>query len=306
MPFKKILTNITIIIIVTFILDFSIGKTLHHFYFRQTSGVYFRTTYSMEKTRADVLIFGASEALHHYATKIFEDSLKMTCYNTGRDACGIFFQVAVLKSVLKRYKPKIIILDYSDNFRSQQIDYDRLSYLLPYYETHKEIREIVFLKSPFERLKLLSEIYPFNSQILTIIIGNLEINKSRAIVEKGFIPFIGKWNANIDSMEINTNYKTDSNKINSFKEFLKLSKDAGIKIFVIHSPVFRVYKGKYGNKICNDICNSVNVPYWDYSKDTFFLNNNYLFYEVDYLNNKGSYVFSSSIALKIKKNLDKK
>ena len=110
---KKIILNIIIVIGALFILDFGIGRTLRYFYFKETSGLHFRTTYAMEKTEADILIFGSSRANHHYVPEVFEDSLKMKFYNTGRDANGVFFQSAVLKSVLKRYKPKIIIYDHS-------------------------------------------------------------------------------------------------------------------------------------------------------------------------------------------------
>ena len=109
---KKVILNIALVLSVVFILDFTIGKTLRYYYFKESSGTHFRTTYAIEKTNADILIFGSSRANHHYVPAIFEDSLKMKFYNTGRDGNGIFFQLAVLKSILKRYTPKIIIFDY--------------------------------------------------------------------------------------------------------------------------------------------------------------------------------------------------
>ena len=136
---KKLIFNTVLVALVVFILDFVIGRTLRHFYFKEIAGIHYRSTYSMEQAEADILIFGASRANRHYATKVFEDSLKMTYYNTGRDANGIFYQTAVLKSVLKRYSPKIIILDYSGDFTTKRREYDNLSSLLPYYRTHKEL-----------------------------------------------------------------------------------------------------------------------------------------------------------------------
>jgi hypothetical protein len=259
----------------------------------------------MELTNADILIFGASEANHHYVSTVFEDSLKMSCYNTGREANGILFHTAILRSVLERYTPKIVILDNSSNFEIKQNDYDRLSSLLPYYRTHKEIRDIIELRSPFERIKLLSEIYPFNSQILTISIGNLEINKSREIEEKGYVPFYGEWNSKIDSVYINTNYELDINKLNKFREFIELSKKSGIKIYIIRSPVFQIFNNKYESEMCEDMCNSERVPYWDFSQDTLFLSNNNLFFEIGYLNHKGAIVFSKLVVDKIKQDLRK-
>ena len=44
----------------------------------------------MELTKADLLVFGSSRANHHYVPEVFEDSLKLTFYNTGKDGSGIF------------------------------------------------------------------------------------------------------------------------------------------------------------------------------------------------------------------------
>ena len=38
---------------------------------------------------------------------------------------------------------------------------------------------------------MISEIYPFNSSLLTIIIGNLEINKTGKTIRKGYVPLTG-------------------------------------------------------------------------------------------------------------------
>ena len=127
--------------------DFIIGNLLRKLYFSQISGLLHRTTYSIDKTEADILIFGSSRANHHYDSKLFEESTGQYTYNTGRDGNFIFYQTALLKSILKRYKPKQIILDFEGTFAFNQNDYDRIAALLPYYKSHKEIRDIVLLKS---------------------------------------------------------------------------------------------------------------------------------------------------------------
>ena len=38
---------------------------------------------------------------------------------------------------------------------------------------------------------MISEIYPYNSSLLTIAIGNLEINKTRKNDRKGYVPLTG-------------------------------------------------------------------------------------------------------------------
>ena len=140
----------------------------------------------MDSTLADMLIIGSSRANHHYVPSVFEDSLKISFYNAGRDGNGTFYQLALLKTILKRYTPKIIVFDYSSVFVKGAEEYDQMASLLPYYRTHKEIQPLVEMKSPFEKIKLLSEIYPFNSQLLTISVGNLKMNKKRVADDKGY------------------------------------------------------------------------------------------------------------------------
>ena len=107
---KKFIFNVEIVIIVILILDFLIGKSLEYFYFKQKSGLQYRTTYSIDSTRAEILVFGSSRANHHYVPEVFEDSLKMSFYNTGRDGNRLLYNFAVFSSILKRDTPKIVIL----------------------------------------------------------------------------------------------------------------------------------------------------------------------------------------------------
>jgi hypothetical protein len=297
---KKLVFHILTIVAVIFVIDFTIGRTLRHFYYKESSGLHFRTTYSIDSTRANILIFGSSRANHHYIPEIFEDSLKMTYYNTGSDGNFIFYQLAVLKSVLKRYTPKVIILDYSGSFAKDIDSYDRLSSLLPYYRDHKEIRNIIELKSPFERIKLLSEIYPFNSQILTIAIGNLEVNKKRKFDDKGYVALYNKWQGKIDSIGNFTTYSTDSNKLSALKEFLNIAKKSGATVFVVYSPVYQKFNRNQEIEICKTVCSLENVPFWDFSKDTIFLNHNILFQDGEHLNHNGAVIFSKLIIYKIR------
>ena len=302
---KKIILNITIVVLVVFILDFAIGKILNHFYFNESSGLHYRTTYALEKTTADVLIFGASRANHHYVPEVFENSLNLSYYNTGRDGNGIFYQLAVLKSVLKRYTPKILVLDFVGSFEKNEKPYDRLSSLLPYYKNHKEIQEIIELRSPYEKIKLLSRIYPYNSQLTSIAVGNLEVNKKRKNDNKGYVSLNGKWASKIDSIDKITTNNLDTIQLNALQEFVHLAKKSEANVYVIFSPIFFKFKKNENFDICNRICAIENVPFWDYSKDTTFLNNKQLFQDPDHLNHNGATIFSNKVVTRIKNKMNK-
>ena len=104
--------KLSILIVTLVVLDYTIGSLLNLFYFKQKSGTLYRTTYSLEKTNADFIIFGSSTANHNYYPQLFQKRFNMSCYNTGRDGISVFYQYAVLKAILKRYSPKIVIYDF--------------------------------------------------------------------------------------------------------------------------------------------------------------------------------------------------
>ena len=126
---RKFILSLLFGLFLVIIGDYAVGSALEYFYFKTSSGLLQRTTFALEETEADILIFGSSRANHHYDTKIIEDASGLSAYNTGRDGNYIFFQNALLKSILKRYNPKQIILDFSGTFEHGREDYDRLSSL---------------------------------------------------------------------------------------------------------------------------------------------------------------------------------
>ena len=176
----RLFLKMILITVLILVFDRGIGTLLAKYYFSQESGGYFRTTYSIDSTSADVLVFGSSRANHSYVPEIFEDSLSLTFYNTGKDGNDILYNYAIFKAITKRYSPHIIIFDIRpENLAYNAFEYDRLSVLLPYYDDHPEIADIVNLRSPFENIKQISSIYRFNSMIFRIAMGNLEFNKKR-------------------------------------------------------------------------------------------------------------------------------
>ena len=301
---KNYILKILIGLLVVFVLDFSFGKVLRHYYFLASNGVFQRTTFSIEETEADILIFGTSRASHHYNVQVIEKETGKSGYNTGKDGNFIFYQTAILKSILKRYKPSQIILDFTGTFEYRQRDYDRLSCLLPYYETHPEIHKIVKLKSPFEEYKLKSKIYPFNSSLTTIAIENFESNKNRKEnkeIYKGFVPLVGRYSKNIDSLITKEHYKIDQNKIDVFDEFLNLVTKNEIPIIVIHSPVYYLYDKNYSLEVCKDLCDKYGVNFIDYSKDANFLDNRDYFKDNNHLNKDGAIYLTKKVITEIYK-----
>lgn len=280
--------------------DFIIGGILGHYYFKMAKGEKFSTTYSMEKTEAEILIFGSSRGTHHYVPQVFEQKLKLSCFNVGRDGNFIFYHYAILKSILKRYKPKMIILDIVDSeFIKDDQSYDRISNLLPYYDRHPEIHSIVELRGKYERLKLFSKIYPFNSLFLSILNGNIQ-EKQNILEYKGYVPlFRVNDNPLKESGEI-LKYELDTNKLNVYNSFIQECMTANVDLYIVSSPYFVKFRSRdFSIAKASSLAKQFGVKFMDLTNDSYFLSKPSLFSDPAHLNNDGSKIFSEIISSRI-------
>ena len=294
------LYKLMIFIITLLILDYSTGSLLEYFYKRQQSGLLYRTTYSIDSTKAEILIFGSSRANHHYDPAIFEKRLHESCYNTGRDGQTIFYNYAVLRGVLKRYSPKMIILDFSrEEFLKNQEAYDKLSALLPYYDSNPEMRSVIQLKSPFEKYKLIfSKVYPYNSLIFSIAIGASDFNKSRedGMDENGYVPLTEISKQAIATDSLYEKFVLDYTKIQYFQSFIRDCINSNIKLYIVSSPVFIKYTFKDPSvDIARGIAKKFDIPFYDFSGDSLFLSDPGLFADAAHLNDKGAALNSNKV-----------
>jgi hypothetical protein len=283
-------------------LDFLIGSWLKSLYFKPTSGKNYDQTFALNSTKADILIVGSSRASHDYISQDFEDSLKATCYNAGKEGARFLHQYAVLTAVLKRYTPKVIIWDYWEGFRRDDVNYQELSSLLPYYYSHPEIKPIINLRSPVEQFKMISKIYPYNSTLIYNL--NKKINfyknpeKDKSI--KGFVPLHRIWK---DSLKVTNSAPStlDSNCIHSYRKIIAYCKKQHIQLFIVISPHYEVYKNTQNyNVTAREIADSEHIPFFDFSTDPAFLSNRKYFSEPVHLNAEGAKFFTARLIDKIK------
>lgn len=307
--YRYIFSKVFIFITILFFIDLLLGNILNFFYFKQSSGLQYSATYSIEKTKAEMIIMGSSRANHHYDPRVLKKRLGISCYNTGRDGQYIFYQYALLQTILKRYSPKIIILDFVDQeFEFDQRDYERLSSLLPYYKNHPEIRSTIELKSPYEKIKLLSKIYPFNSSLLTIVIGNTKFNSNRrSIIDfDGFVPLDRKCKEPIKTMNDLRKIIIDNNKVKIFELFIQDCLKSKVNLYIVCSPYYINYKSTSSSIILGKkIAAKYNIDFYDFSQEPAFITNQSLFDDPYHLNDDGAKIFSDSITDRlVKKNIN--
>lgn len=300
-PIKPV-ARILLVIVLLVIADSGIGSLMRKFYFKQESGDTYLLTYAIDSTEADILILGSSRAKHSYVPSIFQENLNMSCFNAGRDGTEhILFNNAQFTSITTRYSPKIIIFDIRpEDLIYNANEYDMLSPLMPYYKTHREIRYLINIRSPFERLKHLSAIYPYNSLIFQIIMGNLEMNKDRKPHENGYIPFLGsKLTNTLDTLQTPV-YPIDTYKTDIIKDMIISCKEKEICLVLIYSPTYNIVMDNYYQRILNEICEENDIEYLNFSNVHEILMNPDFFFDRTHLNDDGARKFSGLVSARLK------
>jgi hypothetical protein len=288
--------------VLLFILDAVFGGLLKFFYFRQKSGLNYRLTYAIDHTTDEVLVLGSSRAQAHYVPSIIEKNLGKSCYNAGRDGQNLLFSYAVHQAVIKRYHPDIIILDLIPrDFFKIDVHYDRLSLLLPYYDSHDEIRPIVHLRNRFERIKLMSRIYPYNSMPITIAKYNLVEDAE----QDGYVPVFGEMTPLMQHEEEEVpfwqNAGFDPNMIHAFETIIATCMESDIQLYVVISPHYLgEAPGMSSLPKVIEILGESPYELWDYSNHPDFTGQYKLFRDRSHLNNVGAKLFSKILAEKLK------
>ena len=303
--------KIVLFILIITITDKVFGLILRKLYFSQTAGQNYSLSYVLSQCNSDIIIFGNSRAQHHYDSRIISAALKMSCYNAGQDGGhSIILPYAEIKSITKRYSPKIIILEFfPTGIVHYEGDYDRLSILLPYYKDYPEIRPLILLRGPYERIKLLSSIYPFNSDIVNIIGFNTKTSAAQKKDFDGYIPLTEVLNANLinarpeilNQLIIGTKSVVDTNMVNALENIISICRGKNITLFIINSPVFHEANESISpafpvEKISLDIIHLNQVNYFDFSDNPVFVGHPEWFADKAHLNEQGASVFSNMVS----------
>ena len=298
---KSFFLKLFVFIIVVFIVDRLGGAMLKNYYFKQQAGSDYLTTYAIDKTTDDLVIFGSSRAANIFNPQIFETQMGLSCFNAGRYGEPIFYHYAVLKCILERYKPTIILLSFdAGSFNKNQESYDRMAPLLPYYKDHPVIRDIVTLKGPFEQIKLLSSIYPYNSLLLPIISGNTVYGKKFFTHLKGYIPIEETFTGEKETIDYTKETTLDSKKIATYEAFIQDCKKAKIPLYIVCPPYLINSIGTDTSIIeAKKIAVKNNTDFFDFSRDAYFTSKPQLFADFKHLNKSGVEVFCNILIKKL-------
>jgi len=309
---SKFLRNLLLFVILVVIVDNLLGYCLQTIYFSQKKGQFAQTTYSVDSTHQDVLIFGSSRAVRHYSPSIISQSLHLSCYNVGRDGQMIPYYSALQETIFKRYKPKLVILDINPwELSPGEEKYEKLSILFPYCREHPEMIKYMSNSSPWEKYKLLSRTYPYNSSLFILGYNTLFADKVQED-DNGYVPLPGKMTQAAltdfnDRMKNSSESADDESKViderslGYYEQFLRNTEREGIKTYVVISPT--ILKQSQNYKIRKFIAVAAkfrNVTFLNFSTDPKYNYQFSKFSDVFHLNKEGSEEFTNDLIRKIK------
>ncbi len=303
--YTKFIKRVLLLAIMLLLVDAVVGKSLAVLFLKTKNPAIAKMNYSFYDTKEDILIFGSSRGESHFIPKIIKDSTGLECFNTSLGGQGIFYSYSLLTNILVRYKPKLIVYDLSPNVILDPVALDKISVLLPYYSLNHEIQSVIELKSTFEKIKMCSSIYPYNSLIFSIITGLISNNDDWKRMN-GYIPLSDT--INNETNKIESKYpEADSNQIIYFTKFLDLASKSGIKVFVTVSPTY-YSSNPYKTMLAKfkTITAYYNFEFYDNSFYPGITLNKKLFRDPLHMNNNGAKIYSEEIASIIYKRLQSK
>ncbi len=286
------------------ITDICIGSLLKRYYNNQSYGDDYNTKFVIEKASPQTLIIGSSRAVNIFDPCIFKDELNTTTFNAGRLGQSIFYHYAILKAVLKRHRPQLVLLSVDRrDFTVDKSDYDKLSDLLPFYKTHPELRPILNLRGPFEKIKMLSSIYPYNSMLLSIVRGHLSNKSGQSF--RGYVPLAKTITKPLLKVNYDEYAQLDSVKINIYRALIADCKRVGVKLFIACPPYMVESTGIDQSIVtAKQIAFENKVPFFDASEGTEYISRMEYFADFRHLNETGSMLFSRETAQRIKQILN--
>lgn len=292
---KKYLLKIILFFIAVAVLDVLFGYVCQYMNDHSKGGGIRSRYYVCKESNEDVLIFGSSRAKHHYVPDVIEDSLDMTCYNTGEDGNGIILSYGFLKMITQRYSPKLIIYDVTqfDIYEDDNVKY--LDLLKPYYH-ELGIDSIFWRVNPKSRYMMLSNFYRFNTTCLRIAGGYM---RPTSDYPKGYSALYNTMNYEPEPIA-DKELKVDELKLEFFEDFIKLSKCKGISLLCCVSPYYKAPSDDRQYVPVKQLCKKYGVPFLYLGADTDISKKRELFQDRTHLNDTGARYYTQKLIMSYK------
>lgn len=183
--------------------------------------------------KADILILGSSRANHSFDSRIITKETGLSCFNAGRDGMEILYDLTVLRCYMKRYVPKIVVLDVNESmidgsWAGTIKEINSCFGLSPIIDSTLEAHD-----SWQDRMKLHSNIYRYNKSWEWLLKAYMSTPKECLY---GYFPMKEKNNATFHFIRDNKKLVPGKEDLVYLNQLISLCKENGVKIIITYVP----------------------------------------------------------------------
>ena len=300
---KRFLIKLLVFAGVILCVDYAIGKVCDAMVKKAKGGDFHLNNYVNNEMRNDVLFMGSSRCMHHYIPQIVDDSLGVNSFNCGTDGMGIPFMYARYKMITERYKPKVIFYDVYLTYDLAETaafpNTRNLKWLKAYYNRNG-VGDVFQSIESTSKYKMMSRMYRYNSDVLKVLQDCIKPSKQYA---KGYRPLDGEMKPEHQkTSEGKSEMLIDSLKLSYWEKFMQTTKEDGVQLVLIYSPLWGTTSSSC-YAVINNLAEKYEIPVIDHYSDAEFVNNSMLFSEPWHLNGIGAEKYTKSIIKDIREYL---
>ena len=291
---KNFLFKIVVFIILLFVIDRLIGNAFSQLYNKSINysaeyhNIFGKIVYNIED---DILIFGESKAIHAYNPIQIEDSLHMSTYNVSKNATEFTIQDYLINTMLQRHSPYIIIWELNPLCLTgcySEIDIQNFKDLTPFYDNDTIAYQLINTSSLFEKYKMFSHAYRWNSNLFGII----SVFLNRNLYKKGFFthPSTGyqypKKHKNIYPNNI------EKERLEKLSSTIDNIKNHGSHLIVVSSPIYESsnLENTIQGKTFQQLLERKQVTWLNYH---YAIQDSTCYHDYEHLNEKGTSLLMS-------------
>jgi len=297
----KFIVKTIILLGILLIIDISWGVICNSLLSKQKDGRFYKISYSLDKSNEDIIILGSSRAETNYNPAIFEKELGLSCWNAGRGGQGLLYCLALEEEILKRYSPKMIILNMDQKGLEGVVDYDMASILRPFSGNHTSIYEILRKKNWSEKYKLLSNIYTYNSMMFYFIRPFFIKNKDGNVSDKGWKPRKGEITPppimeNANKIDTFKSQELNPEKIIMLNQLIENANRKHTKLIISIPPDYLPIQRETATmSYIKKLSINKSIFVIDMTIDTTFVRKQKFFCDLSHMNDFGANIFSARL-----------
>jgi hypothetical protein len=249
-----------------------------------------------------IVVLGSSRAVLHYDPRILGSKLNMSAYNAGCNGQQVHYTRALVDLILQRQTPAIAIINVDTGFvMDARFNLCQAATMAPFMDESGIIKNMIYSKGPFERLKYLSLSYRFNDKPLVILASLFFEDKTIS----GFSPREGKVDPAKAQKKLTAFLEPDREMMELLRQTVSQLKEAGSYVVLVLSPTWN-REGRIDPmsipilKAIRDLAQDEQVSFLAVTNENTpeFQNCEY-FRDPNHLNADGARIFSEILAAKI-------